>query len=286
VLDVGFQHARHAAQRGFQVVGIPRVGEHSLRQDLPTYIELLHRHAIMAWKRGQALLGADDQRHSRLGAVLLSPTQPPPTHRLLRKAGLDPEAGYVLLVSVAEEMPAVVFESAAVLAGPHPHEALVPATEAQRILARSALRQVVAGPTVPLTSVAQTSETVRHGAQLLRLGRAADPRPVVPCTDLLSALVTDGIPGLSSLLAAKHLGPLETLGHPRRVRDGELLLRWLISGQPINQVARSLGIPPQTAHNRLNHLRSLFGPTLEDPTQRLELMVALQGALPRWAREG
>lgn len=287
MLDLGFQHARSAAQRGIQViVGLPGIGEHWLRRDLASYVELLHRHAVTAWERGQAMLNADDRRRVSLGAVLLNSTQRPPTDRLLRKAGLDPEADYVLLVSTAEEMPPAVFSSADVLAGPHAHEALVPSAQVQRILAHSAPQQVVAGPSTPLRAVSETAETVRRGAHLLRTGRALDQRSFVPCVDLLSVLVTDGLPGLSSLLATKHLAPMETLGSRRRIRDGELLLRWLELGQPLNQVARSLGIPPQTAHHRLNHLRGLLGAALDDPNQRVELIVALQGALPRWRREG
>lgn len=285
MLDLGFQHARNAVQRALQLVGVPPLsehGEHSWRRELAPYLDLLHRQAVSASERARAVLQADDHRRSVLGSVLLNSGQIAPTPRLLRAAGIEPETEYVLVVSPSEEMPRALFDHAGVVAGAHPHEALMPAADLHDVMADAGPRQVVVGPPGPVSSLAQTAETVRRCAQLLRVGRAADPRPVVQCADHLSELVTDGVSGLSKLLAAKHLAPLETLGHPRRVRDGRLLLQWLVLGQPINQVARSLGIPPQTAHNRLNRLRSLYGDALDDPTQRFELMAALQAALPRW----
>ncbi|WP_164478007.1 helix-turn-helix domain-containing protein [Nocardioides pantholopis] len=285
-LDSGFAHARAAAQRGFQfVVKLPGTGDQALREDLTAFVQLLHRQASGAWERGHTLLHGDTDRRELLGTTLLRAGSRTPTGRLLRRRGLDPDAEYVLVVSAAGEIPDAVFDDPAVLGGVTRREILLPAGAVVPDLGRHAPRQVVIGPVAPLRSVGRTADPVRRGAQLLGEGRAYDERAVVPCEDLLSVLVTDGLPGLSDLLAAKHLTSMEQLSSKRRVAEGELLLRWLELGQPLNQVARSLDVPPQTAHSRLKHLRGLFGDALDDPTQRLELIVALQATLPRWRRE-
>lgn len=285
-LDSGFTHARAAAQRGFQfVVRLPGTADQALREDLTAFVHLLHRQASGAWERGHALLHGDTARRELLGATLLRSGARTPTDRLIRRRDLEPDAAYVLVVSAAEEIPDAVFDDPAVLGGATRREVLLPAGTAVSDLGRHAPRQVVIGPVGPLRAVGRTADPVRRGAQLLGEGRAYDERTVVPCVDLLSVLVTDGLPGLSELLAAKHLTQMERLSSKRRIAEGELLLRWLELGQPLNQVARSLDVPPQTAHSRLKHLRGLFGDALDDPTQRLELIVALQATLPRWRRE-
>ena len=50
-------------------------------------------------------------------------------------------------------------------------------------------------------------------------------------------------------------------------------------------IARDLGIPPQTVHSRMKNIRELFGDAIKGPTQRLELIIALQATLPRWRAE-
>lgn len=285
-LDRGFRRALDAAQRGLEVVAdVSTIGGASLRRDLGSYVESLHRVAATASERARRLLSLDDRRRAALGALLLDPFAPPPTPHLLRQSGLEPEVDYALLATTTDDVPDGIFGSATAIATSNAGEALIPATQLDEVLAHTAPRQVVIGPPARLLAIVETAEPVRRATHLLQTGIVADDRRVVPCMDLLLPLVIDGLPGLTGLLVAKHLSPMDQLGPRRRIRDGELLLRWLEGGQPLNRVARSLGIPPQTAHDRLNHLRHILDADLEDPDQRLELMLALRRALPRWRAE-
>jgi hypothetical protein len=100
--------------------------------------------------------------------------------------------------------------------------------------------------------------------------------------DLLGDLVVNGSQLLAELAIDKHLGRLGTLTPSRRLALAELTLGALEAGTSLDQVARQLGIPRQTAHSRMKTVRKIFGDALHDPTQRLELIVALRAVLPRW----
>jgi hypothetical protein len=283
-LDQGFLHALTAAQRGLQFVVLPPgAAGHlvGLREDLTRFIQLLRRQTMTAWERAHVFLEASDDP-GRLGPALLRASGRPLSERLLQRAGLDPDTDFVLVVSCDGALPAELLAHRTVVAGSGPREALLPADRADDLLALGPARQVVVGPPARLHAIGQTADLVRRGAELVGDAVVVDDRPVVPCTDLLSALVVAGNPGLTGLIAAKHLAPLEQLSIARRVRTAEMMLRWLETGLPINALARDMGVPQQTAHSRMQRVRGLYGARLDDPTQRLELIIALQSALPRW----
>ncbi|WP_293783433.1 helix-turn-helix domain-containing protein, partial [uncultured Aeromicrobium sp.] len=140
----------------------------------------------------------------------------------------------------------------------------------------------VLGPAVALDDAAAAVALVRRAAVMLAEGTIEDPRRLVPFQDLLGTMLLTSNPVLNELMIAKHFGTWEQMPAARRVALAEFLQLWLERGQPTNHLARELGIPPQTAHSRMKAVRQLLGEALDDPTQRLELMVALRALLPRW----
>lgn len=286
-LDQGFLHARTAAQRGLQFVVLPPgAAGHlvGLREDLTRFVQLLRRHTLAAWERAHAFLEAADEP-GRLGAALLRPTSRPLSDQLVRRAGLDPEADYVLVVACGGTLPTALTSASGAVPGAHPREVLLPADRLDGILGNARAPQVVVGPAARLPAIGETADLVRRAAELVADAVVVDDRAVVPCTDLLSALVVAGNPGLTGLIAAKHLAPLQQLSPARRLATAELMLRWLETGLPINALARDMGVPQQTAHSRMQRVRTLYGDRLDDPTQRLELIIALQSAVPRWREQ-
>lgn len=292
-LNESFRKAQVAAQRGLQfAVGTSLTHDamSRLRQNVITFLQHLHRHAWIGWERTQVMLAMpDSERRDQLGSSLLRPADLSALQKLAEFSGIDLKSDYVLVVSAAGELPRALLDAPKILAGESRYEALVPATLGLTELAdqlsttgSAEPAQVVMGPPAPLTEIVNTAGPTRRGAELLREGLASDPRTVVPCTDLLASLVVDGNPKLTGLIVAKHLGQMEALVPARRLATAELLLQWLERGQPIRQIAREMGIPAQTAHSRMKNIRTLFGDALEDPAQRLELLIALQATLPRW----
>lgn len=79
------------------------------------------------------------------------------------------------------------------------------------------------------------------------------------------------------LLAARVLAPLAELSRGRADRLAETLEALLMSwGRTAPEVARVLGIHPQTARRRLHRLDALFGERLADPAFRFEALLALR----------
>ncbi|MFE5796486.1 helix-turn-helix domain-containing protein [Streptomyces sp. NPDC056503] len=79
------------------------------------------------------------------------------------------------------------------------------------------------------------------------------------------------------LLAARVLAPLAELPRGRADRLAETLEALLTSwGRTAPEVARVLGIHPQTARRRLHRLDALLGDRLADPAFRFEALLALR----------
>jgi hypothetical protein len=83
-------------------------------------------------------------------------------------------------------------------------------------------------------------------------------------------------PTLAGELAADQLAPLDELSPGSRGRLRETLQVWLAEQGRLANVARRLGIHPQTARYRVGRLRELFGDALDDPDSRFWLEVALR----------
>ena len=78
-------------------------------------------------------------------------------------------------------------------------------------------------------------------------------------------------------LTARALAPLEGLTEAARARHAATLLAWLEHQSHVPAVAEVLHVHPQTVRYRLAQLRELFGPALESPGARFELLLALRG---------
>jgi PucR-like helix-turn-helix protein/diguanylate cyclase with GGDEF domain len=84
---------------------------------------------------------------------------------------------------------------------------------------------------------------------------------------------------LVARIAARRLVPLDELTEKARGRMRETALAYVRHGGNAVAMAAALHVHPQTARNRIGHLRELFGGQLDDPSARFELEIALRGAL-------
>jgi PucR C-terminal helix-turn-helix domain len=106
-----------------------------------------------------------------------------------------------------------------------------------------------------------------------------DGRPgLIVASDRAGELLLRSDPDLAAELAADRLAPLAGLSDGSRARFVETLRIWLAEQGRLGQVARRLGVHPQTARYRIGRLRELFGERLEDPDERFWLELALRAA--------
>lgn len=186
------------------------------------------------------------------------------------------------LVSVHDELPLALRTDPRLIARPSAYELLVPEDVALHTLVPALTGQVVVGPLTPWADLGDSLQLVWRATRLLSDGLAADDRLLVPCTEMLGPLLVAGNPLLTGMLVSKHLAVFDGIRTLRRNDLALTLLRWLETAVPTNQLARDMGLPPQTLHSRLSKLREMFGAKLEDPPTRLELIVALRSVLPSW----
>lgn len=186
------------------------------------------------------------------------------------------------LVAVHGELPAALRSDPRLVARPSAYELLVPEDVDPHSLAPSVAGQVVVGPLTPWRDLGDSLQLLWRAARLLSDGHAVDDRLLVPCTEMLGPLLVAGNPLLTGMLASKHLAVFDGIRTARRNDLALTLLRWLETASATNQLAREMGVPPQTLHSRLCKLREMFGAKLEDPPTRLELIVALRAVLPTW----
>ncbi|MEA2279551.1 MAG: hypothetical protein QOK21_158 [Solirubrobacteraceae bacterium] len=120
--------------------------------------------------------------------------------------------------------------------------------------------------------------SARRARQVLALAGQGviDARGLLDASDHLATLLVHAEPGLASELAATRLAPLAALpgGGPERMAT--TLRAWLDHHGNVPATARALAIHPQTVRYRLRRLRSLLGDSLDDPSARFELSLALR----------
>ena len=248
-----------------QVVGEPML---RLRRDVKHYLGGLHRQLCAAVAREEVRQDRDQAEH----AALHGGTAAPVVDGKIR-----------MVVGVVDELPHEILGDARLVPGRSSFEVLMPEEVDPAELEGVVSGQVVVGPLVSGAELEDSSAMVWRAAALLREGRAADPRRLVPFSDLLGVLLICGNPVMVRLLADKHLAPLARLTPHRRRELASTLLAWLERGVAGNVLAREIGVPPQTVHHRLKQCRDIFGAVLDEPTQRLELIVALRASQPEWA---
>lgn len=134
--------------------------------------------------------------------------------------------------------------------------------------------RAAAGPPVPVTAAAVSRQWAAETLALLS-GRAAAVPRVVHCDDHLTEIVLQRGQDALGRLARLRLAPLSGIAASRRKALADTLLTWLQT-RSIGQTADLLHIHRQTARYRMNQIRAMFGPALDDPDVRFELELALR----------
>lgn len=270
-LAASFRTALVASQKGLTlVVGdfVTRDTLIKLRERLVTYLSELHIHAHAGLVRGNGSSRpalAHNKRPYPLSASQVAAGQP-----------------MIAIVSISAPIPEVLRANPLTISANSRSEILVPASWDAATIADQLMGQAIASPPAQPLQFEEILTLTRQAAELLRDGSVRDGRDVVPSNDLLAALIMRNSPLLAELTIEKHLRELSKMTPHRRTAAGELLLSMLENGQVMAAAARELGVPRQTVFSRMKPLWALFGDALEDPSQCLELTVALHAALPRW----
>jgi hypothetical protein len=285
-LDAAFDVARGALHKSLDsVVGdlVNRDGQVGLREDLTTYLARLHVWARRGLDRTHRLRElSEPERRARMATAAFGRQSSAELVQLAAVSGIDPEALVVPVISLDAPLPAALLDAPGSIRAAEPTGVLVAHTWAPDVLEALVDGPAVTGPAVPLAEVGDAVALTRRAVRLLReRGTSGRPR-LVACQDLLGELVAESDALLAELAVRKHLTVLDGMPARRKVDLGEVLLMSLELGRPTNTIARELHVPPQTAHSRMKTVRELFGDALDDPLQRLELVVALRAALPRW----
>ncbi len=136
----------------------------------------------------------------------------------------------------------------------------------------------VIGPTVELMSASSSAARARRVHALIGRGVVA-AGGLVSAGDHLGTLVAHGDEEALAELSRARLQPLAGETPASRARLTETLRAWLDEQGEIALVAARLHVHPQTVRYRLRRLRELLGDALDHPESRLELALALRGAV-------
>ena len=143
----------------------------------------------------------------------------------------------------------------------------------QRLTALLRGTSAVVGPTVPLAQLPESARIATVAAHTLDW--TASGRGPVFASDHLDAIIVHRDRRLLETLREDQLRPLD--GAPVASRDvlRQTLRSWLVHMGNRRAVAEELGVHPQTVRYRLGRVQALFGPALDDPARRLQLLLAL-----------
>jgi hypothetical protein len=167
-----------------------------------------------------------------------------------------------------------------ILAAPHGdgQAALAPAPrstlERERLSTALVGRGAAVGPTRPLAAAGSSLRLAALAVPLLDRG-VLDGDPVW-VDEHLPALILHRDPEVVRELAGVCLAPLDALPGTTRDRLAATLLAWLRHRGERRHIAAELNVHAQTVGYRLNQLRDLFGPALDDPDTRFALELALR----------
>lgn len=130
------------------------------------------------------------------------------------------------------------------------------------------------GPVCDIDGLATSRDRATAMLDLRRRGLV--PADGVFADDHLPALVLWADTGSAQALADRVLGPLDAVPEPARVRLEETLRAWLLHAGERAAAARSLHVHPQTVRYRMGQVRELLGHAVDDPRQRLALLLAVE----------
>ncbi|GID63767.1 hypothetical protein Acy02nite_16480 [Actinoplanes cyaneus] len=161
-----------------------------------------------------------------------------------------------------------------------------PRTERPALAEALAGREAVVGPSLPWPEAPEAVRLAERAAELIASRTAAsgaDPRrspaPIF-VEDHFAALALRGEPGALAALSSQRLSALDGLRPAQREQLLVTLESWLRHWGSRAAVAAELYVHPQTVSYRLNRLRDLLGPDLDDPTARFELLLVLSQRTP------
>ena len=155
-------------------------------------------------------------------------------------------------------------------------DAGAPGRRAQLAAAFESERAVL-GPVLGWRAAGLSARRARQVLALTVQGVLVE-RGLLDAGDHLATLLVHAEPGLASELAATRLAPLAALPGSGPERMAQTLRAWLDHHGNVPATARALGLHPQTVRYRLRRLRSLFGDSLDDPSVRFELSLALRSS--------
>jgi PucR C-terminal helix-turn-helix domain len=135
--------------------------------------------------------------------------------------------------------------------------------------------RAAAGPAVPVTAAATSLAWAAETLALQPGGATGGHQVVLHCDDHLTEIVLHRGHDALGRLSRVRLAPLSRVAASRRKALADTLLTWLET-RSIGQTADQLHIHRQTARYRMNQLRAMFGPALDDPDVRFELELALR----------
>lgn len=132
--------------------------------------------------------------------------------------------------------------------------------------------ETVVGPAVPWAEVPAAVRLAERAAEVIGTG--------IFVADHFAALALRGEPGAMAALSRRRLAPLAALRPAQRDHLLATLASWLRHWGSRTAVATELYVHPQTVSYRLNRLRELLGPDLDDPAARFELQLVLAHRRP------
>lgn len=270
--------AAHRAELAPEVLSL-------LAEAIFAYIDELSADSVEGYAEAQAEVEDERRRHGRELAALLV-RQPPAEMADLRSAARL--AGWSLpgrvaalacpeeaLGAVARRMPpgtlATQLEGVGGLFFPDPdgpgREAL-----AERAAAGSLLALGSAGGLADLPTSWALARMALGAAESGALPAAG----LLRVDECLTELMLFEAGALAERIAARRLGPFESLTEKARGRMAETALAYVRHGGNSVAMADELHVHPQTARYRSARLRELLGAQLDDPDVRFELEIALR----------
>jgi DNA-binding PucR family transcriptional regulator len=131
----------------------------------------------------------------------------------------------------------------------------------------------VIGTTVPPAQLPSSVRVAEAGARLA--GAGVLPGDPVFVADHYDTIMVVRDPWLLEHLRSQALAPLADVPPVTRRRLEETLGAWLTAMGNQQATARALHVHPQTVRYRLGQLRTIFGPSLDDPDNQRRLMLAV-----------
>lgn len=269
--------------------GLPPETIYDLGEAIFAYIDGLSAESAEGYAEAQSAAAGERQRRRRRLIALLRQRPLPEEHAVQAAAA---EAGWELprtlvavVVAGSEETRTAGRLGPDAIATSHEGTvvALVPdpdgpgrAAQIERALEG---RGAAVGPTVGWHETGRSIELAERAHRLAVRG-ALPAAGLIRADDHLPLLVVHADPALGDDLARRWLAPLDGASAAARGKLRDTLTAWLRRRGRVDEVARDLGVHPQTVRYRLKELRRLFGDALDDPDARFALELALRAAHP------